>query len=52
VQPQLPGSQTAKGLPGPPCAVTAQGTWLMCIPSNQILIIRTVSRSVCAVVNS
>ena len=51
-QGQLPSGQTAKGPSGLPGAVTPQGTWPPCIPSNQILIIRALSTRVCAVVNS
>src|ERR1035441_4046865 len=41
-----------KGPPGLPCAVTPQGTWPPCVPSNPSRIITILRASVCPVVNS
>jgi len=41
-----------KGPPGLPCAVTPQGTWPPCVPSNPSTIITVLRESVCPVVYS
>src|ERR1039457_2719193 len=41
-----------KGPPGLPCAVTPQGTWPPCVPSNPSRIITILRAIVCPVVNN
>jgi hypothetical protein len=41
-----------KGPPGLPCAVTPQGTWPPCVPSNSSTIIAVLRTNVCPVQDS